>query len=141
MFPFCGLILTWKYISITFRRVCLISFFFCSSLSRFPTRPLWHYFLGWPPQGRGGSAEEVLLRKEGLTRSCCPALPSAPTHSLHRNSTFYLTRLVASPVRPSPYPSPHLPAPEPQPLWGKEGGCSPGIKPELEASSCELGSL
>lgn len=89
-------------------------------------------------RGEGAAARRPLLRKEGLTRRL-PCVAIGPC-GLHRNSTFYLTRLVASPVHPSPSPSPHLPARAPASL-GKGGGCLAGTEPELETSSCELGSL
>lgn len=123
-------------------QVCLIRFF-CSSLSGFSTWPLWHYFLGWASQGRRGGGEEASAGKgKGLTRKCCPALPSGP-HSPQGNNTFILQGWqVPSSAHLSPSPSPHLPVPEP--LWGRGvcvcGGYPPRIEPELETSFCHFSS-
>lgn len=87
IFPFCGLTLTWKYISIKFRRVCLISFFAVHPCQDFPLDHCGIISLAGHPRGEVAVPRRYLLRKEGLTRSCCPALPStgpaASTETAH----------------------------------------------------------
>lgn len=91
-------------------------------------------------RGKGPAVRSPQLRKEKLNKELLPCVAFGLC-GLHRNSTFYLTRMsVCKSCSPTPLSSPHLPAPEPQPLWGKKRGCPPEIEPELETSFCELGS-